>query len=249
MCIEVKPKPKITVLMAVYNGEQYLKEAVESILGQNYQDFEFLIINDGSTDRTSEIIRSYDDPRIHMVENVKNRGLIESLNLGFDLAESEFIARMDADDISLPDRLGKQLNFMKKHPEIGVCGGWIEYFMGKELLMNFPATDEEIKKAMVNYNPIAHPTVLMRSELLKQNSIYFDPEYQHVEDYELWVRLASMTKFANIPEVLLKYRIHSDQIGRVYSKEQEIVLGKIRAKAKKCLAFDLQTTSDLKVSN
>jgi len=114
--------PKVTVLMPVYNAEKYLKEAIGSILGQSFSDFEFLIINDGSTDSSVKIIKSYDDPRIRFIANEKNLGVIPTLNKGFALAQGEFIARMDADDISLPKRLELQADFMDKHPEAGAIG-------------------------------------------------------------------------------------------------------------------------------
>jgi len=120
-------EPKVTVLMPVYNGERYLNEAVDSILGQTFTDFEFLIIDDASTDKTPEILRSYDDPRIRVVTNEENLGLSKSLNKGLALARGEFIARMDADDVSYPYRLQVQHEFMTQHPGAGVIGSWAEY--------------------------------------------------------------------------------------------------------------------------
>jgi len=115
-------EPKVTVLMPVYNGEKYLNEAIDSILGQTFKDFKFLIINDGSTDGTADILKSYKDSRIKVTNNEKNIGLTKSLNKGLKMAKSEYIARMDADDISLPTRLQKQVEFMDSHPKVGVCG-------------------------------------------------------------------------------------------------------------------------------
>jgi glycosyltransferase involved in cell wall biosynthesis len=222
--------PQVTVLMPVYNGAPYLREAIESILQQSFIDFEFLIIDDGSTDSSVSIVSSYPDPRIRLFENGRNLGLVHTLNRGIDLARGKFIARMDCDDISLPDRFAKQMRFMAAHPEVGVCGGWVEYFMGRELVLQLPVTDVTIKQALPWYNPLAHPTLMIRAAVLKTKPIYYDPEYLHVEDYELWVRLAAVTCFANLPEVLLKYRIHPKQIGRQYSEEQVRILQKIRAK-------------------
>jgi glycosyltransferase involved in cell wall biosynthesis len=233
----ISGSPKITVLMPVYNGEQYLREAIESILNQSYTDFDFLIIDDGSTDQSANIINSYPDPRIRLVENERNMGLIHTLNRGIDLANSKFIARMDCDDISMPNRLSKQLALMEQHPAVGVCGGWIEYFMGKQLILKFPVNDKDIKHALLSYNPMAHPAIMIRAEVIKKNHIYYDPEYQHVEDYELWARLSSITCFANIPEVILKYRIHPIQIGRIYSAEQVKGLEKIHDKLHANMAF------------
>src|SRR4051794_29608800 len=116
--------PKVTVLLAVYNGERYLREAIDSILGQTFQDFEFLIINDGSTDSTREIILSYHDPRIRLVDNEDNIGQTRSLNRGLALAAGQFVARQDADDISEPERLASQVAFLEIHPEVVLLGTW-----------------------------------------------------------------------------------------------------------------------------
>ena len=120
--------------MPVYNGERYLREAIDSILNQTFKDFEFLIINDGSTDLSVEIIESYADKRISLAHNGQNLGLITTLNRGFDLACGEYIARMDCDDISLPDRLEKQVVFMDNHPEIGICGSWVSAISDEKLI-------------------------------------------------------------------------------------------------------------------
>lgn len=222
--------PKVTVLMPVYNGEAHLSEAIESVLNQSFTDFEFLIINDGSTDRSVDIIKTYRDPRIRLVENERNFGLVDTLNRGIDLARGELIARMDCDDVCVPERLSKQVAFMKQHPEVGICGSWIEYFMGKELVMKFPAQHEEIIQAFPSYNPMAHPTVMIRAEILKSRRLYYDSDYRHVEDYELWTRLAAVTCCANLPEVLVRYRIHPEQIGRKHSAEQQETIKKIQSK-------------------
>ena len=123
---------QVTVLMPVYNAEQYLREAIGSILHQTFTDFEFIIINDGSTDRSEEIIKSYTDTRIRYYKNESNLKLIATLNKGFDLAGGKYIARMDADDISLPNRLQLQFELMEKNPEVGLCGTWFENFTEEE---------------------------------------------------------------------------------------------------------------------
>jgi glycosyltransferase involved in cell wall biosynthesis len=220
--------PTITVLMPVYNGAMYLPEAIDSILQQTYEDFEFLIIDDGSMDQSVRIINSYDDPRIRLIKNERNLGLVSTLNKGIDLAKGEFIARMDCDDISLPERFEKQMALMSQHPEVGVCGGWIEYFMGRVLVLKLPISDAEIKRTLPSDNPIAHPTVMMRTKVIKNLQVYYNPGYSHVEDYELWIRLAVVTCFANIPEVLLKYRIHPEQVGHEHAEEQVRILEMLR---------------------
>jgi glycosyltransferase involved in cell wall biosynthesis len=222
--------PKITVLMPVYNGAPYLNEAMESILQQSFTDFEFLIINDGSTDASVRIINSYTDHRIRLIENPRNIGLVYTLNRGIDLAKGEFLARMDCDDISLPERLAKQLTFMERHLEVGACGSWVEYFMGGQLVLQLPINDAEIKRALPLYNPMAHPAVMIRTAIIRSSQLYYDPEYKDVEDYEFWTRLATITCFANLPEILLKYRIHPEQIGRRHSGKQAEAVEKLLAK-------------------
>ena len=205
----------VSVVMPVYNGEKYLKEAIESILKQSYTDFEFIILNDGSTDKTEEIILSYDDPRIVYVKNENNLQIVETLNKGISLAKGKYIARMDADDISLSERLKKQVDFMDKNPEIGVCGSWVEYFGGQEGIWKTPQKDDEIKMSLFMGSPFSHPSVIIRRDLFSDKCSY-SSEYPQAEDYYLWSVLAPRCQFHNIQEVLLRYRIHSCQL----SKEQ-----------------------------
>jgi glycosyltransferase involved in cell wall biosynthesis len=221
--------PKVTILMPVYNGEKYIREAIESILSQTFTDFEFLIIDDGSTDQSAVVISSYNDPRIRLVNNERNLGLVHTLNRGLELARGELIARMDSDDISLPDRIRKQVELMNGQPEVGVCGCWIEW-LDREVIMDYPVNDPEIKRNLTFTCPLAHPTVMMRADLVKRYNVRYDPEYQHAEDYELWSRLSLITNFANIPEVLLRYRIHENQICQRHHSEQMASIAKVKAK-------------------
>lgn len=221
--------PSITVLMPVYNGEEYLPEAIESVLGQTWTDFEFLILNDGSTDKSFEIIKSYSDSRIRFVENEKNVGLISTLNKGINLSRGKYIARMDCDDISLPQRLEKQASFLDTHPEIGVCGSWIQIFSDDmSYIQKYALTSEEIRCTMLFYCGLAHPTVIIRKNIILKYQLYYDCEYIHAEDYELWQRLFNHTVFANIPEVLLHYRISKNQISNINRKQQSISALRVR---------------------
>ncbi len=209
--------PKVTVLMPVYNGEEYLREAIESILGQSFTDFELLIINDGSTDRSVEIIQSYRDPRIRLVHNERNMGLVPTLNKGVKLANGEYIARMDADDISLPERFAKEVLFLDSHPLISVVSV-------KALLINAKGTEDglwladkntttwsEIYQLLPKENCVVHPGVMIRKEVIANYG--FNPKQKDAEDYDLWLRIASDGhKIEKIDEELLKYRIHSNSI-------------------------------------
>ena len=214
-------KPKITVLMPVYNGEKYLTEAIESILNQTNSDFEFIIIDDNSTDGTAGILKRYlqKDNRIRLF-NMLNQGLATSLNYGLELAQGKYIARMDSDDISMPERLEKQAMFMDKNPYIGVCGTWIKIFGERNYIKKYPQTHEEIWSRLLFECPLAHPTVMIRKDMLIKNNLYYDINCKHNEDYELWTRVSNISRMANIPEGLLKYRLHNKQLTNTYPDDQ-----------------------------
>lgn len=214
--------PSVTVLMPVYNGETYLREAIESILNQTFSDFEFLIIDDGSTDSSVRIIRSYDDARIRLIRNDENIGLTPTLNRGLDLAKREYIARMDADDIAMPRRLERQVAFMERNRDICVCGTWVEKFGEgiKTAIWKSPSSPEMLKVSLSFSNSIAHPSVILRGEYVSKNKIRYSEDYRYAQDWELWQRLSAFTKLANLPETLLRYRIHSQSIGSVHAEGQ-----------------------------
>ncbi len=212
--------PLVTVLMPVYNGEKYLREAIESILNQTFTDFEFLIINDGSTDHTEEIILSYNDERIKYVKNETNLRLIATLNKGLDLAKGKYIARMDADDISLPERLEKQVAFMEFNHSIGVLGTWVTTSgLDKNYDILFKKGVANIRFELFFHNYLHHPTVMLRSEVLRKSALYYD-DFLHAEDYAFWIKLATHTQIDIYPEILLKYRLHNSNISEVHKDFQ-----------------------------
>ncbi len=200
--------PRVTVLMPVYNGEKYLRQAMDSILNQTFTDFEFLIINDGSKDGSVEIIEAYDDPRIRLVHNEQNLKLVATLNKGIDLARGEYIARMDCDDISLPERLARQVAVMDKYPDVGVCGAWAWVIDSAGKVFDKIKTPVGRKLASFYWrpSPFVHPTVMIRSAILKQNK--YDQRFADAEDYALWLSLCRVTGFYNLAEFLLLYRVH-----------------------------------------
>ena len=205
-------EPMVTVLMAVYNGEKFLKEAIESILTQTFTDFEFLIINDGSTDNSVKIIEEFNDPRIRLIHNEKNLKLIASLNKGISLAKGKYIARMDCDDISMPYRLEKEVDFLENSLEYGLVGTWYTIIDGNGTEQNkvsYPTNNDLIKLFLSLNCPLAHGSIMGRTELFKQN-LYGSKEYFAIEDYELWLRMSEVTKIHNIPEYLFKYRIYGE---------------------------------------
>ena len=222
--------PYVTVLMPVYNSEMYLKEAIDSILNQTFRDFEFIVINDGSTDSTSDIIKSYSDPRIIYLQNEKNCGVAKSLNKGLRIARGKYIVRMDADDISLPARLEKQVAFMDANPEIGVCGTWLKTFGNGNDIWTPPGTHDEIFVGIFFcYVNTYHPTVIIRKDTIKDLQEFYNEDFKQSEDVEYWARLANLgVKFANIEEVLLKYRIHEKNVSKIHHDIQKKYCDSVR---------------------
>ena len=206
--------PKVTVLMSVYNGEKYLQEAIDSILGQTFKDFEFLIINDGSTDKTGEILKSYNDPRIKIINNEKNIGLTKSLNIGLRIAKGEYIARQDADDISMPERLEKEVEFLEQNRNIGVVG--TDYLIINEKgkivhIVKCLNCSRELKEKLLEGNQFGHGSVMLRKECIDKVGIYRE-EFKFAQDYDFCLRIAEVYDVANISEPLYKWRIDSKSI-------------------------------------
>lgn len=213
--------PVISVAMPVYNGERYLAEAIDSILSQTFADFELIIIDDGSTDNSLQVLREYQkrDARIRLIAR-ENRDLATTLNDIIGFARGKWIARMDQDDIALPHRFERQLKWLEQ-TGADLCGSWIQYFgAGDRRIWKTFQTDEAIKMDMLFKCPIAHPTVIMRAKLIKH--LRYDKAWEKAEDYELWIRAAMAGwKMANVQEVLLLYRRHKEQISTAtYSKQQ-----------------------------
>ena len=215
---------KISVVMAVYNGEKYLAESINSILNQTYSNFEFIIIDDCSTDHTWEIITNYTDPRIKVIKNQKNLKLPSSLNLGLRMACGEYIARMDADDIASPDRFEKQINYMEKNKDVAVIGGSFQVINedGKKMYINKAYCDEMLEKYYLIPSPIGHPTAMFRKSMTVDEGFFYDEKYTSAQDYDLWLRIAKKHKINNIPDVVLKYRVHTNSISKKRSEEQQL---------------------------
>jgi glycosyltransferase involved in cell wall biosynthesis len=207
--------------MPVHNSAEYLRESVQSILEQSFTNFEFLIADDGSTDATRHILAEFDDPRIRVLTSEENVGVPATLNALLDAAKGKFLARMDADDISLPERLRIQTEFMESHPDVGVCGMWCIGF-GAQHARNFfpPHTDADLRFEMFFDNVIPHPSVMMRSDVLRDHALRYDPSFRGAEDYELWARAAEFTRFAVIQEPGLKYRFHGSQATQARMEDQ-----------------------------
>jgi glycosyltransferase involved in cell wall biosynthesis len=215
---------KLSILMAVYNAEDYLSEAIESILHQSFVHFKFVIIDDCSTDKSCEIIEHYRklDSRIFVHRNSKNQGLAKSLNIGLKFCTSDYVARMDADDVSEGNRLERQYEFLQKNADIDVCGTWITLVdKHNNNLGNWktPLNHRNIVNKNFIAPALAHPTVMWRTSKFI-NRLLYNETYTHSEDYELWVRISSVVKFSNIGEFLLKYRISTS--GMTFDKKRSV---------------------------
>ncbi len=206
--------PLVSVVLPIHNAEKYLLEAVESILTQTFADFELILVDDGSTDHSPVILDTLKDPRIIRLRNEKNSGVVASLNLGISVASGRYIARMDADDVSLPERLEKQVKYLEAHPEIGVLGTGIltrvEVDPIQEGVAIFPSQDKCIRWMLCFRSAVAHVTAVYRRNLVVESGLYRH-EFLFAEDYDLWVRLISKTQFSNLSEplVLVRYYVGS----------------------------------------
>jgi glycosyltransferase involved in cell wall biosynthesis len=218
--------PEISVIMPVYNGGLFLRDAIDSILGQTFQDFEFIIINDGSTDQTEEIILSYSDPRIRYVKNQKNLRLIKTLNLGVSLATGKYIARMDADDISLPTRLAMQKHIFDTKENVDIVNINAYYLQEngiyfREQKSTITLGSEAIKHLSILQNFISHPGVMLKSELLKHYQYCDEESKEHIEDFDLWNRmLKDGCVCYTIEECLLYYRDNNTSINHTQKDRQ-----------------------------
>lgn len=219
--------PRVTVLMGVYNGAEYLRQAVDSILGQTFRDFEFLIINDGSTDDTLAILNSYFDPRLRVISNEENIGLTRSLNKGLGLARAELIARQDADDVSHPVRLEKQVAFMESHPEIVVVGtqsNFINSSGGRLCAQGWNKLESEVgvRWELMFNTPFVHTSVMFRHSIVWNIEGGYDERFVTSQDFELWSRLARRNKIRNMAESLVDLRLHGNSISANYSAQKII---------------------------
>ncbi|MEN9389389.1 MAG: hypothetical protein RLY61_473 [Candidatus Parcubacteria bacterium] len=202
--------PLVSVLIPAYNAQKYIEESIRSTLTQTYKNLQVIIVNDASTDRTGAIIEQFrlQDSRIELITNTSNLKMSLSLNKGLAQARGKYIARMDADDISLPERISRQVAYMESHPEVGISGTSMK-IVDEDLqqigIRSYYLTDAEIRKHIFKFSPFCHPSIIMRKDVLDKAGGY-EHEYNPAEDYELYFRLGMHSKFGNIPDFLLMYR-------------------------------------------
>jgi glycosyltransferase involved in cell wall biosynthesis len=218
-CSEMKPF--ISVIMSVYNAEQFLREAIDSILNQTYDNFEFIIIDDASTDSSNAILRSYNDHRIRVHLNKENSGLTKSLNIGLALAKGTYIARQDADDVSYPERFQRQLDFFQANPGLDIAGTQATYIyedgqLAKVFHISKPLTKTGVQFSLIYDSPFVHSTVMFKCESIWGKLNGYDERFRTNQDFELWSRAAAGLSLANMREVLLNFRIVKTSISSGY---------------------------------
>jgi Glycosyl transferase family 2 len=226
--------PLVSVVMAVFNGERFLREAMDSILQQSFRDLEFIVIDDGSTDQSGAILDSYqrNDPRVRVIHQ-ENKKLVESLNRGCALATGKYIARMDADDVAVPDRLAWQIEFLEAHPEVAVLGGAVQFIdhSGKRLgIAPRPVHPRDVKRGLLDSSVVWHPSAVIRASALAETGGYRNAVVD-AEDYDLWLRMADRFELANLAAVVLHYRIHPGQGSVSRCKKQALACAAARAAA------------------
>ena len=209
------------VILPAYNCEQFIRETLESIVKQSFKDFVCYVIDDGSTDDTANVIRSFSDKRIVYHKNEENLGLVKTLNKGLKLADHKYIIRMDADDLCHPQRFEKQIEYLEDHPEIDVCGTNLKTFGNKEVHWEFPESNIEIRSAIFFRTLLAHPTIALRKAILEKHNVNYSPRFPHMEDADLWLQLINVAKFHCIQEELLLYRVEGQNI-TVKNKETRL---------------------------
>lgn len=201
--------PKVSVLLPTYNtSPAHLRECLDSILAQTFADFELLVLDDCSTETgVAELIASYSDSRIRFMRNEKNLGISATRNKLLDMAQGAYLAVTDHDDISLPRRFELQAAFLDKHPEVGVVGAALEKFPRRRIL-TLPPDNDEIENLLMYKSAVEHPVSMIRKSVLTDAGLLYEEEFSPAEDYRLWTRLLGKTRFANLPDILLRYRSH-----------------------------------------
>lgn len=233
---------KVTVLMPTYNVASYVKAAIDSVLNQTYSDFELLVIDDCSTDDTVEEVRKIEDPRIRIVQNERNLGLAENLNRGLSLITTEYVARMDGDDIALPHWLESEITFLEAHPEVGVCGGGGVRFGTMNSTIRFSEWHDDIVANMLFHCTIIVPT--FRMSLYRDHSLRYRADAFPAEDYRFWADCLRVTQLHNIPDTLFRYRMHTTQICTAKREEQKLKVAEVQKYMLHCLGGKVTPTDE-----
>jgi glycosyltransferase involved in cell wall biosynthesis len=225
--------PLVSIVLPVYNGEKYLTASLDSVIAQTYQNWELVIINDGSTDDTENLILDYQDKRIKYLPNDSNRGIIFSLNKGLQESSGVYIARLDADDIALPYRIAKQVEFLSENLDYAMCGSYFQTIDSNgRLLKNvaFPANNRDAQSYLLLHNCFCHSAIMMRSNIAKE--LKYDEKFQVCEDYDLWYRISRTGKILNLPVFATMYRVHDNNMS---TRKSEIMFAHVNKINKRIL--------------
>ena len=234
--------PQISVIMSVYNEEAYLPESMGSILSQTEEDFEVIVIDDCSADRSAEIIESYHDPRIRLIRSEENRGLTKNLNTALEYCRGRYIARMDGDDISLPKRFAHQMAYMDAHPDLMLTGTQTQTFGAQNMVWRLSDDSKDLRIRMLLRPVLAHPTFMMRRELIFEHGFRYDESFRSAQDYDFAQRVSERFDIGIVPEVLLRYRTHGKQISSVSGGLQRSNADRVRERQLERLGLTLDET-------
>ena len=230
-------QPAVSVVMPVYNAAAHLSAALDSMLAQTFTDFELIALDDGSMDETGALLAACAarDARVRLAGSPQNQGLVARLNQGLELARGRYIARMDGDDTSRPERLARQVALLDAQPGVGACGSWIRVFGDAPARVErYPADDAAIRCELLFRSALAHPATMLRGDLVRRHGLRYQAQFVHAEDYAMWLAIAARGQLANIPDVLLDYRAHAAQVGQRQRATQQassalVRLAQIRA--------------------
>jgi glycosyltransferase involved in cell wall biosynthesis len=235
--------PLVSIIMPAYNAEKYIGDSIESVIIQTYQNWELIIIDDGSKDSTLKIAKQYESRQIKVHARI-NMGQSAQLNFGISLAKGAYIAIAHADDINLPARMEKQVAFLQINPTTAICGTFAYFFDEKEILVHkqYPTNSDNCFLALFDSNPLVHPAVMMRKSAIQNLPYIYAEELNAAEDYDLWVRMSTSFKIDNVAEPLLKYRLHAAQLSNTRRIEEDLIVKRTR------ISFVRQLTANLKRS-
>jgi GT2 family glycosyltransferase len=206
-----KPRPTVSVILPVWNGQSFVADAISSVLLQSFTDFELLVLDDGSDDNSLEICQQFTDPRIRVISHPERQGIVKTLNRGVSMSAGKYIARIDGDDLAVNSRLEKQAQFLEAHSDYGLVGSWMEIFGERKTTLKYPTGDTATRLAMLFDNPFGHPSVMFRRDWEHGGPGYYDEAFAYAEDFEYWVRISALWKCENLPEALTLYRTHPSQ--------------------------------------
>ncbi|MDO8793105.1 MAG: glycosyltransferase [Vicinamibacterales bacterium] len=230
--------PRVAVVLPVFNGEVHIGDAVRSVLAQTFTDFQLLVIDDGSTDGTARILSSFSDPRLRVIQLAGHQGLVPALNRGIRESTSLLIARMDADDVCLPRRFERQVAFLETHPDVDICGSWTRHVGERRGVRRLPVDPEHIRARMFLGGALDHPAIMMRRAFVEGNGLAYRDDFAGAEDLDFLTRAADVGRLANVPEILLLYRAHPQQVSVVRAAAQASTHARIAARQLRALVPD-----------